>query len=99
MAATAYDVHPGVAMVRKWTDELPARTGRTLDEWADLVRRCGRDGLKDRAAWLKERHGFGSNTAWWIAEYAADSATCGAAQIAFQKPDRSCFTSIEVLGA
>jgi len=26
-------------------------------------------------AWLKEHHGFGSNTAWWIAEYAADSAT------------------------
>ena len=44
MTATAYDVHPGVAMVRKWADELPAKTGRTHDEWADLVRRCeGRD--------------------------------------------------------
>src|SRR5689334_19170269 len=75
MTATAYDVHPGVAMVRKWADELPANTGRTLDEWADIVRRCGREGLKQQAAWLKEQHGFGSNTAWWIAEYAADSAT------------------------
>jgi hypothetical protein len=75
MTAIAFDVHPGVAMVRKWSDELPTKTGRTLDQWADLVRRCGRSTLKDRAAWLKEQHGMGSNTAWWIAEYAADAAT------------------------
>ncbi len=37
-AAPRYDVHPSVAMVQKWTDELPGKTGRTLDEWAGLVR-------------------------------------------------------------
>jgi hypothetical protein len=75
MTTTTFDVHPGVAMVKKWADELPAKTGRTLDQWAEVVRRCGRETVRDRAAWLKGQHGFASNTAWWIAEYAADSAT------------------------
>lgn len=75
MTTMTFDVHPGVAMVRKWADELPAKTGRTLDQWAEVVRRCGRKTIREQAAWLKEHHGFGSNTAWHIAEYAADSAT------------------------
>ena len=38
-AAPRYDVHPGVAMVQKWEAELPAKTGRSLAEWAELVRK------------------------------------------------------------
>jgi hypothetical protein len=75
MSAITFDVHPGVAMVRKWADELPAKTGGTLDRWAEVVRGCGLATTRERAAWLKENHGFGSNTAWWIAEYADNSAT------------------------
>jgi hypothetical protein len=40
MPVTTYDVHPGVAMMRKWADELPTRTGRTLDQWAELAKKC-----------------------------------------------------------
>ncbi len=42
MAATKtqkslYSVHPGVAMMQKWIKELPAKTGRSLDEWIELT--------------------------------------------------------------
>lgn len=75
MPAPKYDVHPGVAMMRKWADELPAKTGRTLDQWAEAVRRSGLEERKDRIAWLKGAHQLGTNTAWHIADYAADVTT------------------------
>ena len=65
-----YDVHPGVIMVQKWIAELPAKTGRTLDEWIALVKA---DGPKDFVLcrdWLKSKHNLGTNSAWWIAERA-----------------------------
>ena len=34
---SAYDVHPGVAMVQKFVAELPGKTGKTLDQWGELV--------------------------------------------------------------
>jgi hypothetical protein len=67
-----YDVHPGVAMMRKWADELPAKTGRTLDQWARFVNNSGLDGRQTRIAWLKDEHGLGTNSAWFIVDYAAD---------------------------
>lgn len=70
-----YDIHPGVAIVKKWTDELPAKTGRTLDEWAEFVRAHAPEDRKERIAWLKEKHGLGSNTAGWVADYTTDKAT------------------------
>jgi hypothetical protein len=75
MPKIKFDVHPGVAMVKKWTDELPSKTGRTLDEWAEFVRTQGPAEPKARRTWLKEKHGMGTNTAWWIAQYADDAAT------------------------
>lgn len=73
--APSYDVHPSVAMVQKWAAELPAKTGRTLDEWADAVRRKKFPSPADARGWLKAEYGFGTNTAWWIAEYADGTAT------------------------
>jgi hypothetical protein len=70
----AYDVHPGVAMVQKWAADLPARTGRSLDQWAELIRRSKLP-AKEKRAWLKAEHGHGTNTAWWLVEYAEGSAT------------------------
>ena len=72
---SAYDVHPGVAMVQKWVAELPGKTGKSLDQWAALV---GKQGLPTRAArrtWLKDAHGIGGNQAGWIAEYAEGRPT------------------------
>lgn len=75
MPAPKYDVHPGVAMMRKWADELPSKTGRSLDQWAELVRESGIDTRKDRIEWLKKTHKLGTNSAWFIADYAADATS------------------------
>lgn len=63
-----YSVHPSVAMVRNWIDELPRKTGRSLDEWLRLVEERGPSTAKERTAWLKSEHGLGTNSATWIAE-------------------------------
>lgn len=69
-AKIRYDVHPGVAMIQKWESELPAKTGRALDEWAALVRKKGFDSPRDASAWLKADYGLATMTAYSIAEYA-----------------------------
>src|SRR5262245_18617496 len=43
-----YSVHPGVAMVQKWIEELPQKTGRSLEEWVRLVREKGPATEKER---------------------------------------------------
>jgi hypothetical protein len=63
-----YSVHPGVLMVRKWIDTLPEKTGRSLEDWIELVKTSGPSTLDERRAWLKSEHGFGTNNAHWIAE-------------------------------
>ena len=74
-ARPPYDVHPGVAMIQKWVAELPAKTRRSLDEWAALVRAKAPAAPKERRAWLKSEYGLGTNASWWIAEYTDGTAT------------------------
>lgn len=57
-------------MVQKWKDELPAKTGRSLDEWIAFVRKSGSPGEKERRDWLKRENNLGTNSATWIAERA-----------------------------
>lgn len=49
------------------------RTGRTLDEWVELVRDSGVDPLDQNAvrAWLRDVHGVRQNTQWAIADAVA----------------------------
>ena len=63
-----YSVHPGVAMTVKWISELKQKTGRTLEEWLKLIKKEGPPTEKGRREWLKESHGLGTNSAWWLAE-------------------------------
>jgi hypothetical protein len=65
---STYDVHPGVAMVRKWVAELKGKTGRSLEEWIALAKKEGPKEDKARREWLKTRHKLGTNSAWWISE-------------------------------
>jgi len=65
-----YGVHPGVLMMQKWVAELKQKTGKTLEEWLVHIKKHGPKGEQERRAWLKEEHGLGTNTAWWLAERA-----------------------------
>lgn len=65
-----YSVHPGVAMVQVWIEKLPEKTGRSLEEWIELVQKSGPPTEKERREWLKTEHKMGTNSAWWIAERA-----------------------------
>src|SRR5713226_1323822 len=66
-----YSVHPGVAMVQDWIAKLPEKTGRSLEQWIELVQKSGPADEKDRREWLKKKHNLGTNGAWWIAERAS----------------------------
>ena len=46
---------------------LPAKTGRTFEEWVELTRKEGLPSRKERVAWLKSAHGLGTVTANFIA--------------------------------
>ena len=65
---TLYSVHPGVLMTQKWIGELKQKTGRSLEEWLKYMKKSGPADETERRAWLKEEHGMGTNTAWWLAE-------------------------------
>ena len=61
-----YDVHPSVIYVQTVLANLKTRTGRTADEWSDLVR-TGRP--PDAKAWLKSQ-GLGTTQAGFVLQRA-----------------------------
>lgn len=65
-----YGVHPGVAMVQKAIQELPTKTGRSLEEWLAFIKKSGPKSERERRKWLKTEHGLGTNYAGWLAERA-----------------------------
>jgi hypothetical protein len=76
VARPKYDVHPSVTMMKRWRDELPAKTGRSLEAWAELLTAALPDApAKERTAWLKTVHGLGGNTAGQICAFSADRQT------------------------
>jgi len=81
--AAVYSVHPSVAMMQAWVAGLPKKTGRTLDEWVELVQDEGPESERERRAWLKSKHSLGTNAAWWIAERAEGKGTADADPAAY----------------
>jgi len=69
-----YSVHPGVAMVQKWVVELPAKTGRSLEQWFKHIKIAGPATERECRDWLKNTYDLGTNTAWWLAEKAFGGA-------------------------
>lgn len=63
-----YGVHPGVSMVQKWVAQLKDKTGWSLEEWYEQIRKHGPADEKGRRDWLKSEHALGTNTAWWLVE-------------------------------
>jgi hypothetical protein len=66
-----YGVHPSVKMMQDWIASLPAKTGRSLQQWIDLTRKQGGKTEDQRRDWLKRQHQFGTNAAWTIAQRAS----------------------------
>lgn len=67
-----YSVHPGVLMTQKWIGELKQKTGRSLEEWLEHIKKDGPADENSRRDWLKSEYGLGTNTAWWLAERSVD---------------------------
>src|SRR5882757_4567602 len=65
---TLYSVHPSSKMAMNVIANMKDKTGRSLDEWVELVKKKGPADEKGRMAWLKEKHGLGTNYAGWITE-------------------------------
>jgi len=63
-----YGVHPGVAMTQKWVAELKQKSGRSVEEWLQLIKTSAPNDEKERRVWLKTEYGLGTNTASWLAE-------------------------------
>ena len=70
VSKSIYGVHPGVEMVQKAIQELPSRTGKSLDEWIKLINKSGPKTEVERREWLKTKHGLGTNYTKWLAERA-----------------------------
>jgi hypothetical protein len=68
-------------MEAKSISGLKEKTGRTVEEWIALTQRLGPKTEKERAAWLKEKHGLGTNYAKWLAARAEGQS------LADQAPD------------
>lgn len=63
-------------MIAAVSASMRERTGRTLEEWVEVVRASGIDPLDQNAVrrWLKEEHGILQNSRWAIADAAARAA-------------------------
>jgi hypothetical protein len=77
MPRSIYSVHPGVAMVQRAIAKLPAKTGRTLEEWIALIKKRGVTDIRATRDWLKREHKLGTNYATWLAERAAGKSEDG----------------------
>jgi hypothetical protein len=65
-----YSPHPSLAMEQGYDKRLLERTGKTMEQWAEILRKEGPASMKERRDWLKTRHGFTTNYAWFVAEMA-----------------------------
>lgn len=73
--SSIYSVHPGVSMVQTWIATLPEKTGRSLDQWSELIEADGPASDKQRIAWLKREFDLSANTAMWLAESVGSTDT------------------------
>jgi hypothetical protein len=53
-------------MIEALTRNLPAKTGRTFDQWVTLAKKKGPKDRKALTGWLKTEHGLGTVTAHFI---------------------------------
>jgi Domain of unknown function (DUF5655)/Domain of unknown function (DUF4287) len=67
-AASLYSPHPSIEYARNVLAAMERKTGKNYGEWVTIAQKSGLATEEERRAWLKDEHGLGTNTAWWIAE-------------------------------
>ena len=70
-----YSVHPAVAMIQAIIKNLPKKTGRSLDEWIQLVKKSGPSGEKEQRLWLRTEYKLGGTTVSLIVDRASGKGT------------------------
>lgn len=75
LESSIYGIHPLVAYVQAIVGNLPQKTGRSLEEWIDMLDSGAPAGEKARREWLKVEHGLGGTTAKLIAERSVGEGT------------------------
>ncbi len=68
---TVYSPHPGFAMEASFASKLKEKTGKALDDWIAILKKSGPPTEKEQRSWLKEKHGFTTNYAQFVAARAA----------------------------
>ena len=63
-----YSPHPSIQYSRQVLAAMEKKTGKSYEEWIKVAQKSGLKAEEERRTWLKEEHGLGTNTAWWIAE-------------------------------
>jgi hypothetical protein len=58
-----YSIHPAVAYQQAIIDNMPEKTGKSLEQWVRTLKKDGPKGAKERKAWLKSAHKIGGTTA------------------------------------
>jgi len=72
-----YSLHPSFAMEETSKKNLQERTGKSMEQWAQIVRKKGPKTAAERREWLKKEHRITTNYAWWIVQV-ADGTYVGA---------------------
>src|ERR1022692_2901399 len=65
---STFDVHPAVVMAQSIITGMQEKTGRSLEDWLELVGNDGPPTEKERREWLKAKRGWATNLAGCIAE-------------------------------
>ena len=63
-----YSPHPSIQYALNVLAAMEKKTGKNYEEWIKFTLKNGPKSEEERRTWLKEKHGLGTNTAWWIAE-------------------------------
>jgi hypothetical protein len=63
-----YSIHPMFSMIESSKRTIVERTGKTYEDWLEILRAEGPQEEREQREWLKREHAFTSNYALWIVE-------------------------------
>jgi hypothetical protein len=70
-APSLYSLHPSFGMMNTRFANIPKRTGKTVEDWIDLVNRYGPKTETEQRDWLRKEHKLSMSDAWWVVERSA----------------------------